>query len=374
MNNKLTIGWTLVITLLLIFAHCSTEINTGISPNETQGGYATFSLPKELVPISPMRANQVSDDNLKVPANDREKKIHNLIALLFMPTVQEFIKAVDITLPTNSDPCKVKVESYGSYDMWLVANDGKSASYYNTELKSKKLTDFQKLISTVDPGKGEDADRFLMLSDEPKSFALTSAAPAPDLGTIHLSRASARIDIFNEIPGLKVTKISLKNRVTNTLLLTASSFASAVKADADYTIPEGKSALVAKMYSYENMTAGDTYLIVSSTYNDIVQNDLTIKLYDKTGKNLLPLKRNYLYEIKLVPRKGTDPIPGGGDDDPNKNVATFEITVLDWNEENARLGITGDVLMPVESSVAGRTDVPDWSGGGSIDIPFPAGH
>ena len=65
------------------------------------------------------------------------------------------------------------------------------------------------LIVKQTAGKDNEATDFLMTSD--RKAVTTSANSTVNAGTIKLTRVAARLDLYNKVPNLKITKITITN-------------------------------------------------------------------------------------------------------------------------------------------------------------------
>ena len=139
--------------------------------------------------------------------------------------------------------------------------------------------------------------------------------------------------MINEVPGLKLTTVSVANRIVTSTLLDVHQTGEKV-ATTDYTITDGK-VLLHKIYSYQNTnkggTTGATSFTIQGTYKGKTIKPIQVKLQDATTTEALDVQRNHCYRILLKPT-GDDFNPIKPDDDPKKVAWRIVVKVLDWNE------------------------------------------
>ena len=203
----------------------------------------------------------------------------------------------------------------GNYQFCFVANPSE-----DLVKKIKGLTvgvstveTFKALVETQDP----DTKPMLMVSTYFYGnyvVSTTTEANMTDLGTVTLQRAMARVDIENAADGVTITKANFVNRAVKSLLVrdgepTVSAESLSSKEYTGLNIV-GNSTTPGKatetIYSYEQVNTTDNLPSVELTYTVTGQTGKTYKhtVNFKKSSNQTPLKRNYLYTIKLSNSEG----------------------------------------------------------------------
>ena len=260
-----------------------------------------------------------------VPAQDYEKSISTLQALLFDASGRYVTSGTPAPTAPGSMSYTLPIAATGTYKMLLVANYTIPAG----SLTGKSLSDVRAILVDGDPGV---PNAFVMASTNIPDFTVTAGAMTP-AGTINLERLAARIDVQSTLDKLTLSKITVKNRKTQSSLLAASS-TNAYRTDGkEYGTFERfrKSATDASMgqiYAYENSAASassadGTSLVIETAYNGTAVKPLEVKLPQ--------LKRNYIYSVQLMMGdEGYVPDPSDNPD-PSKIKLTYNVRVVDWN-------------------------------------------
>lgn len=288
-------------------------------------------------------------------AFDREKNIDNLWAVVFKKqkdgTTYEFYKTFKVT-ERDGDDYKFDMENGGLYHMYIVAN---TSHNLQTTTGISEPEDLFQLIENSndlkDPGADCQANKFLMTS---KQLQVDIDGLTENNITVELTRAAARIDIdATRLNGFVITSVVFNNRYKTSYI------ARGVKGD-DMTdaglVKESKtytaSALTAIstnslgvvdgvatdgnvwrgiLYGYENLlastnTSETTVVTINGTYNG---RNVT---RDVVFENI-PLERNHLYNIDLIPIDTPD----------EYSEINYNIRVKDW-ETGEDIEWKGDAL------------------------------
>ena len=196
------------------------------------------------------------------------------------------------------------------------------------------LSEVQSWIVKNSLGSGTaDPAKFVMTSEMVSVNLPAKGAPAANLSqAIQLKRLAARFDVINEVPGLKLTTVSVANRIVTSTLLDVHQTGEKATAATEYNITDGK-VLLHKIYSYQNSNKGGTQdatsFTIQGTYKGKAIKPIQVKLQDVTTTEALDVQRNHCYRILLKP---------AGDDfnpiKPNDPSTAWKIVVkvLDWNE------------------------------------------
>lgn len=314
-------------TLALLLSSCSSELDSDapgkIEESAVQGGKITFSLDG----VSGTLASRADAAELQTA---EEKEVTNLHAVVFRASAEDVadsdtfyaLATADHDSSMADDEYSITVEDGGEYHICFIAN-------YSDAMKTKlealttssTVADFKALTEEVtDPS----AKPMLMLSDFHKANVTVFGA---NLGTVHLKRVMARIDIVNFVPNVTITKITMNNRAVKTGLLTDENTTDAsYLASKDFSgltltgNVDGTAAWTSTLYSYEQYATGENAPSITIEY--LLDNDNDSQYIHtvefKDGDRNIPIERNNLYRINL-----TSNIYG-------KLVIDF--AVADWNE------------------------------------------
>ncbi len=216
----------------------------------------------------------------------------------------------------------------GNYQFCFVANPSEDlvAKIKALTVGTSKVSDFKALVEAQDP----DTKPMLMVST---SFygnyvvATTTDDDETDLGTVTLQRAMARVDIENAANGVTITGAKFVNRAVKSLLVRDSQAAvdaESLSSDKEYTLNlVGNATTPGKatetIYSYEQVNTESNLPSIELTYTISGQTGKTYKhtVDFKKSSNQIPLKRNYLYTIKLSNSEG---------------ALVVKLIVADWTE------------------------------------------
>lgn len=357
---------------LCALAACSSEETTEIMG--TGSGETTAEVGKVIFSVGGSKAQTRANggEQLKESAvlqTEEEKKVTSLLAVVFADKEggvvvgtndQEadddvFYKAIDV-LETNGETELQENKAYeiiigetNHYHLCFVANASETLRTSIYGLAGMTVKDFKALVETQYP----ETKPMLMTSDKFYGVDAT-ATDNRQLGTIHLQRAMARIDIVNAAEGFTVTAVTLKNRTKQTLLINdAATFTDSYKeASKAYSMnlvgdpdkrggKEGdENAYLSQIYSYEQYGTDTNVPTLDITYKmsgSSATYTHTVKF--KKEDQPLQLKRNNLYRIILT----------------NKNAGlNFTLTVADW--------VDGGIFEVVQQSIAeGLDPKPDYS-------------
>ena len=315
-RHKIVWGAALIALLGLILGGCSKELgrrgNEEVPGVPEKGQAVTFTVTTGV-------------ETYAVPAQDYEKSISTLQAILFDGNGVYVTSGTPALNAPGSTSYTLPIATTGSYKMLLVANYTIPAG----RLTGKSLSDVRAILVENEPGM---PNAFVMASTNIPDFTVTAGAMTP-AGTINLERLAARIDVQSTIDKLTLSKITVKNRKTQSSILAASS-TDAYRTDGkEYATFErfrkpATDASMGQIYAYENSAASassadGTSLVIETAYNGVAVNPLEVKLPQ--------LKRNYIYSIQLMMGdEGYVPDPNDNPD-PSKIKLTFNLRVLDWN-------------------------------------------
>ena len=325
------------VLLLLTLGSCSKEsqLITEAEP-EAGAGQLAFSL---------------GNDALRsVPAEAYEKAVdeHSVWCVFVTPATSggaQTVQAAKQAHKTAAGSYSVNAGFSGAAQMFVIGN-------VESELQTKlynltsgtPLSTVQSWIVKNSLGNGTtDPAKFVMTSGMVDVNLPAKGAPAANLPqAIQLKRLAARFDVINEVPGLKLTTVSVANRIVTSTLLDVHQTGEKAAVATEYNITDGKQ-LLHKIYSYQNTNKGGTQdatsFTIQGTYNGKAIKPISVKLQDATTTEALDVQRNHCYRILLKPT---------GDDfnpiKPNDPSTAWKIVVkvLDWNEAAADLGNYSD--------------------------------
>ena len=362
MNRHKIVWGVLMASLLgLILGGCSKELargGKGEVPGLPETGQAvTFTVTTGV-------------ETYAVPAQDYEKAISTLQAILFDGNGVYVTSGTPAPTTPGSTSYTLPIATTGTYKMLLVANYTIPVG----SLTGKSLSDVRAILVDNEPGM---PNAFVMASTTIPDFTVTTGAMTP-AGTINLERLAARIDVQSTLDKLTLSKITVKNRKTQSSLLAASS-TNAYRTDAkEYGSFErfrkpATDASMGQIYAYENSAASassadGTSLVIETAYNGTAVKPLEVKLPQ--------LKRNYIYSVQLVMGdEGYVPDPSDNPD-PSKIKLTYNVRVVDWNNGQT-LTVSAEDLLKIfqEGAVSYKYSVkvstsPDISDG----IPSEGGQ
>ena len=357
-RHKIVWGAALIALLGLILGGCSKELgrrgNEEVPGVPEKGQAVTFTVTTGV-------------ETYAVPAQDYEKAISTLQAILFDASGRYVTSGTPALNAPGSTSYTLPIATTGTYKMLLVANCTIPAG----SLTGKSLSDVRAILVDSEPGM---PNAFVMASTTTTDFTVTTGATAP-AGTINLERLAARIDVQSTLDKLTLSKITVKNRKTQSSLLAASS-TDAYKTDGkEYGSFERfrKSATDASMgqiYAYENSAASassadGTSLVIETAYAGVAVKPLEVKLPQ--------LKRNYIYSVQLMMGdEGYVPDPSDNPD-PSKIKLTYNVRVVDWNNGQTFTVSEEDLLKIFKKGAVSYiyalavTTTPDISKGVSAD-------
>ena len=341
-------GATLMgVLLLLTLASCSKEsqLTPEVQP-EAGAGQIAFSL---------------DNDALRsVPAEAYEKAVdeHSVWCVFVTPATSggaQTVQAAKQAHKTAAGSYSVNAGFAGAAQMFVIGN-------VESELQSKlynltsgtPLSEVQSWIVKNSLGNGTaDPAKFVMTSEMVAVNLPAKGAPAANISqAIQLKRLAARFDVINEVPGLKLTTVSVANRIVTSTLLDVHQTGEKA-ATTDYTITDGK-VLLHKIYSYQNSheggTEGATSFTLKGKYNGKEIKPIQVELQSASDVLPLEVQRNHCYRILLKPT-GDDFNPIKPDDPTT--AWRIVIKALDWNEaadlgnySDEDLANHGDVIDP----------------------------
>ena len=357
-RHKIVWGAALMALLGLILGGCSKELARG-GKGEVPG------LPEKGQAVTFTVTTGV--ETYAVPAQDYEKSISTLQALLFDASGRYVTSGTPAPTAPGSMSYTLPIATTGTYKMLLVANYTIPAG----SLTGKSLSDVRAILVENEPGM---PNAFVMASTNIPDFTVTAGAMTP-AGTINLERLTARIDVQSTLDKLTLSKITVKNRKTQSSLLAASS-TNAYRTDAkEYGSFERfrkpvTDASMGQIYAYENSAASassadGTSLLIETAYNGYAVKPLEVKLPQ--------MKRNYIYSVQLMMGdEGYVPDPSDNPD-PSKIKLTYNVKVVDWNNGQTFTVSEEDLLKIFQKGAVSYsytfvvTTTPDISSGVSAD-------
>ena len=316
-RHKIVWGAALMALLGIILGGCSKELARG-GKGEVPG------LPEKGQAVTFTVTTGV--ETYAVPAQDYEKHIGTLQAILFDASGQYVSSGTPALKATGSMTYTLPIDRAGNYRMLLVANHTIPVS----DLTGRSLADVRAILAKDEPGM---LNAFVMVSTTTPDFTITAGGES-NIGTINLERLAARIDVQSTLGKLTLSKITVKNRKVQSSLTAATSTDAYGADNKVYTAFErfrtaANDASMGQIYTYENSASAaassvnGTSLVIETAYAGVAVKPLEVKLPQ--------LKRNYIYSIQLMMGdEGYLPDPNDNPD-PSKIKLTFNLRVLDWN-------------------------------------------
>ena len=287
-------------------------------------------------------AFSLGNDALRsVPAEAYEKVVdeHSVWCVFVTPATSggaQTVQAAKQAHKTAAGSYSVNAGFAGAAQMFVIGNvDGELQSKLYNLTSGTQLSEVQSWIVKNSLGDGTtDPAKFVMTSEMVAVNLPAKGAPAVNLPqAIQLKRLAARFDVINEVPGLKLTTVSVANRIITSTLLDVHQTGDKAAAATEYNITDGK-VLLHKIYSYQNSnkggTQGATSFTIQGTYKGKAIKPISVKLQDATTTEALDVQRNHCYRILLKPA-GEDFNPIKPNDDPS-TAWKIVVKVLDWNE------------------------------------------
>ena len=282
-----------------------------------------------------------------------EREIENLTVVVFRNNnvtntpiaVEKVITYDELTKPTDPYKGEFKFDMgmAGTFHLEVIANgyydDDEKEAFINQFKQGLSYGQFKKIVINRDLLSGDPG--FAMLSTEPKKVT-TLANETTHAGIIKLRRLACRFDVFNKLTDeLTLTNVTLQNLITASYMITQWD----IPSDADggtESYDNEHNGILDRIYSYENPIPGATKLLLEGTYKGQPWQKL-IEFRDADGNSIVT-QRNHLYRVLLTKGDGTTP---GGDNDADKDNITYNIEVLDWDED-ASLDYTDNDVMDTE--------------------------
>ena len=307
---------------------------------------------------SATRAAEDDDEVIESVAFDNEKSITKLTVVVFVDgKIHHVIKddAIEYTNPT-------KKSDGGFFSLSTDLNGAQLEFIANadTNLEAKltvgtTLANYKKIVveKTVPVHGSSD---FVMTNAEPLFYTNPSYSSNYQIGSIAMRRLAARIDVYNLVTGLNLTKITLKQQQRKSYMTAQSGNAAPTGAIADKVFnPEPNSwftadKAVAGIYTYEQPAANATKIEIEATYN-AKPVKLTVDFKKKDNTTKLDILRNHLYRVVLQSNPGPY--------DPSKPSAAFiyNIEVLDWDDNVAAFNIEDNVFENLISSSSSSSSI-----------------
>lgn len=221
----------------------------------------------------------------------------------------------------------------GSAKMFVIGNvKGELATELNQLTSASSLSDVQNLVIKNTLGNGTtDPENFVMTSSI-LSVTLPNKGqnPAVVSDPIKLVRIAARFDVINEVPDLKLSSVSVANRILTATLFDVNTTGEKATGATEYSVPGGKE-LRHTIYSYQNTNVGGTAeatsFIINGNYDNKAIKPIKVELKDANNTGF-SVQRNYCYQIIIKPGDGkNNPI------DPTVDPSAWKVTikVTDWS-------------------------------------------
>lgn len=239
---------------------------------------------------------------------------------------KELVAGWDGSFPENTE--KTFSMAAGNYQFCFVANPSADlvSKIQGLTVGVSTVATFKALVEAQDP----DTKPMLMVSTNFYGnyvVATTADADMTDLGTVTLQRAMARVDIENAANGVTITNAKFVNRAVKSLLVRDSEptvSTDLLSSDKEYTLNLAGNSMTPNkitetIYSYEQTNTTDNLPSIELTYTIEGQSGKTYKhtVNFKKSDSQIPLKRNYLYTIKLSNSEG---------------ALVVKLIVADWTE------------------------------------------
>lgn len=411
--NKLYHSFLSLLSGLLLLSGCNNqeELSSLQQDDTSLPPYSvTFRLGGSVA--SNAAATRASSSGTEIQTSD-EKALHSLYAVVFKNATttgapdpvdnenDKFYAAFPVDLKgyqQNSQANSVlsfSLAEAGNFQVCFVANP---SGDYNTDpdqctglvqqiVKLKKddstVKEFKDLVETTVLDNAAAPSQYLMTS--PFYTLTTSYSDAQTIGEVVLTRAMARFDIINAADGYTITQVVFHNRAIKTpIIADTPTYGSDKVTSTTYDnmglvgnsqSPTTKKATIYSFEQYAGSTAesfsenieGLPYLEVKYQMPS-VSSDRTYshKVYFKKAKadqgyDVLPIKRNTLYKVKMM-------------NDTHSNL-TFQISVLDW-DKNTEITVTNENLVegvsskPLEEAAVGDYYMKDGTlRDGKKDLP-----
>lgn len=285
----------------------------------------------------------------------------------------------------NKDPQDNPVLSFslakaGHFQVCFVANpSGHDADKSSRSGLAKLISNLTEGTSTVADFKALLESGVLDAANAPSQYLMTSPfytlatsyTTTQTIGEVVLTRAMARFDIINAADGYTITQVVFHNRATQTPVMADAPVyvAGNVTATTEYTMnlegnstPDAPQKCEATIYSFEQYAGsgqafsedidGLPYLEVKYKMPSVSDTRIySHNVYFKKAKeqpadgyDVLPIKRNTLYTVKMT-------------NDTHSNL-NFTINVMDW-DKNTEIAVGDNVLVdgvttkPLEEAAIG---------------------
>lgn len=257
-------------------------------------------------------AAKSSKTRATVEASDGEKKVNNVLAVLF-DTHEGFYKTVEASQVGSTDEYTFIVEKDATYDIYLVANASASLREDLENIPegtqaNDQTAGLEAIVASQEP---DAQDNFLMLSKYPERTT-THINESQNIGEVHMERLAARFDILNKAEGVTVNKVTFSNRTMKSSILTRNTMPAQsdwfeTKVYDEINLSGDKeigNSLERKIYTYENYSInGD--MTIPTIEIEYSEGDETkthiVSLTDPSASagTTLAIKRNNLYRIVL---------------------------------------------------------------------------
>ena len=318
-----------LLALSLALISCSRE--AGLKMDEGAGNTVRFSIESSLRAVGNENATRPT------PALDRERKIESLYAVVYRTSSGLHYKTIKCT-DKGGGQFEFDNEKSGEFYFFLVANP-------NDALVAKLMEgpstpdDLGMLVATQTPGENNQATNFLMTSE--RQNVTVKSKESTNLGPIKLVRVAARFDIYNNIEGLKITKVTFGKRRVQSHLFAQVGKMDGIEATENEKVYDGslfkENTLAATIYGYETDVRNETFFTIEATYNGIELKPETVRL-----ENFV-IKRNHLYNIILLHNISGSHEP----EDPTMKFGQFQYTVkvVDWNDSEKGINYSEDNIL-----------------------------
>lgn len=270
-----------------------------------------------------------------IPSEGFEKEVNpaSVWCVFLTDSGNQTFKAAKQAKSLGNNKYTVDAGFNGPAKLFVIGNvKGELATELNKLTSTSSLSDVQNLVVKNTLGNGTtDPENFVMTSSI-LSVTLPNKGqnPAVVSDPIKLVRIAARFDVINEVPDLKLSSVSVANRILTATLFDVNTTGEKATGATEYSVPGGKE-LRHTIYSYQNTnvggTADATSFIINGNYDNKAIKPIKVELKDANNTGF-SVQRNYCYQIIIKPGDGkNNPI------DPTVDPSAWKITVkvTDWS-------------------------------------------
>lgn|GEM_PF-4450446 len=270
-----------------------------------------------------------------IPSEGFEKEVNpaSVWCVFLTDSGNQTFKAAKQAKSLGNNKYTVDAGFNGPAKLFVIGNvKGELATELNKLTSTSSLSDVQNLVVKNTLGDGTtDPENFVMTSSI-LSVTLPNKGqnPAVVSDPIKLVRIAARFDVINEVPDLKLSSVSVANRILTATLFDVNTTGEKATGATEYSVPGGKE-LRHTIYSYQNTTVGGnpeaTSFIINGNYDNKAIKPIKVELKDANNTGF-SVQRNYCYQIIIKSGDGkNNPI------DPAVDPSAWKVTikVTDWS-------------------------------------------